>query len=132
MATGNRLFGLEEANRLVPWLIRTFEQVARLAAELQAVRDQLASGDADRATLDRRQQLLDAIQALVDPLVEAGIEVKGLEGLVDFRALRDGRVAYLCWCYPEPAVSHWHDLEAGFQGRRPIRASDGFAPSYLS
>lgn len=132
MATGSRLFGVEEANRLVPWLTRTFEQLAPLAEALQAVRDQLASGDPDPATLDRRGRLLEAIQALVDPLVEAGLEVKGLDGLVDFRALRDGRVVYLCWKYPEEEVGHWHDLEAGFQGRRPIRAGDGFAPTYLS
>jgi len=76
--------------------------------------------------------VLAAIQALVDPLVEAGLEVKGLEGLVDFRAQREGRVVYLCWRFPETRVGHWHELEAGFQGRRPIRPGDGFASTYLS
>jgi hypothetical protein len=131
MASGIRLFGVEEANRLVPWLTRTFERVSALAEELKAVRDQLASGDPDRWTLDRRGELLRAIQELVDPLVEVGLEVKGLEGLVDFRALREGRVVYLCWRYPEAEVAHWHEVEGGFSGRRPIQRGD-FAPSYLS
>jgi hypothetical protein len=132
MADGFRLFGVDEANRLVPWLTSTFEQVTALAAQLKAVQDQLASGDSDRGTLDRRGQLLRAVQALVDPLVEAGLEVKGLEGLVDFRATRAGRVVYLCWRFPEREVAYWHELEAGFAGRRAIRPEDGFAPSYLS
>ena len=39
-------------------------------------------------------------------------------GLVDFPALREGREIYLCWRYDEPAVSHWHELDAGFSGRK--------------
>lgn len=39
-------------------------------------------------------------------------------GLVDFPALREGREIYLCWRYDEPAVTHWHELDAGFSGRK--------------
>lgn len=47
--------------------------------------------------------------------------VRDLErGLVDFPALIDGREVYLCWLLDEPTVGHWHGVEAGFAGRRPL------------
>lgn len=50
-----------------------------------------------------------------------GIELKDLNtGLLDFPSRREGREVYLCWRYDEPAVAHWHDLEAGFAGRQPL------------
>jgi hypothetical protein len=29
-------------------------------------------------------------------------------------------VVFLCWKHGEPAVTHWHELDAGFAGRRPL------------
>ena len=49
------------------------------------------------------------------------IVVRDLErGLVDFPAMIEGREVYLCWLLDEPAVRHWHGMEAGFAGRRPL------------
>ena len=46
---------------------------------------------------------------------------KGIEaGLVDFYGLRDDRLVYLCWRLGEERITHWHDLDAGVDGRRPI------------
>ncbi len=42
-------------------------------------------------------------------------------GLVDFPALLDGRVVYLCWKLGEPEIAHWHEVDGGFSGRRPVR-----------
>lgn len=41
-------------------------------------------------------------------------------GLVDFPSLREGRVVQLCWRLGEDAVSHWHEVDAGYQSRRPL------------
>jgi hypothetical protein len=50
-----------------------------------------------------------------------GIHVKDIDiGLVDFPSLRDGRVVYLCWKVDEPAIAYWHELDAGYAGRKPI------------
>jgi hypothetical protein len=27
---------------------------------------------------------------------------------------------YLCWLLDEPSVGHWHGVESGFAGRRPL------------
>lgn len=41
-------------------------------------------------------------------------------GLVDFPAILDGRVVYLCWKLGEPEIAHWHEVDGGFSGRRPV------------
>ena len=51
-----------------------------------------------------------------------GIQLKDYErGLIDFPALRDGRVVLLCWQMGEgDSLEWWHDVEAGFAGRQPL------------
>jgi hypothetical protein len=57
-----------------------------------------------------------------EQLERLDIVVRDLErGLVDFPAVIDGREVYLCWLLDEPTVTHWHGIESGFAGRRPLR-----------
>ncbi len=62
------------------------------------------------------------IEALLGELVALGAEVKDPDrGLIDFRTRMRGREAYLCWYLGEPDhIAFWHDLDAGFAGRRII------------
>jgi hypothetical protein len=134
-----RYFGVDEANRVVPLLTRTFETVRpwvsraqELAKELEALKGQ-GKRDAFTETLqEQHSQLLEQIRAELHPLQEMGIEVKAADGLVDFHALLDGRTVYLCWRYGETAVVHWHELDTGFAGRQRIDDPEAFAPTYLS
>ena len=41
-------------------------------------------------------------------------------GLVDFYGHVDGKAVWLCWRFGEDAVTHYHGLEEGFAGRKPI------------
>jgi hypothetical protein len=117
-----RHFGLDEANRLVPLLTATFERVRPLVAKLQEAEEGSPEYDA----------LLAEVRGELQPIEEMGIEVKAADGLVDFRALLDGRTVFLCWKYPETEVAYWHELQAGYAGRRPIETRTEFSPSYLS
>jgi len=57
-----------------------------------------------------------------EALERLDIVVRDLDrGLVDFPAVIDGREVYLCWLVDEPAVTHWHAIESGFAGRKPLR-----------
>jgi hypothetical protein len=50
-----------------------------------------------------------------------GVQVKDLDsGLLDFPFRLDDEVVLLCWRIGEPTIEHWHTLEAGFQGRKPV------------
>jgi hypothetical protein len=56
-----------------------------------------------------------------DRLEELDVVVRDLErGLIDFPSLLGGNEVYLCWLVGEPSVGHWHAVEAGFGGRRPL------------
>src|SRR5688572_2751846 len=56
-----------------------------------------------------------------EALEQLDIVVRDLErGLVDFPAVIEGREVYLCWLVEEPSITHWHGMESGFGGRRPL------------
>ena len=122
-----RYFSVEEANRLVPLLSRTFERVRPWVERAQQLADTLGSSEREE-----RDALLERIRGELLQLTEMGLEIKGADGLVDFRAHRGDDPVFLCWRFGEPAVTHWHELQEGFAGRRPIDSPDDFAPTYLS
>lgn len=56
-------------------------------------------------------------------LEQIGCHLKDAEaGLVDFYGLHGGRLVCLCWKHGEEGITHWHELEAGYDGRQPITA----------
>ncbi|HYO64988.1 MAG TPA: DUF2203 domain-containing protein [Archangium sp.] len=134
-----RYFGVEEANRLIPLLTRTFtlvrpfvERVHALVRELDELQEAAASPERTAPLRGERDALIDSIQDELEQFQDLGVEIKAADGLVDFRALKAGRPVYLCWRFGEPEVSHWHELEGGFAGRQPILHAQEFAASYLS
>ncbi|MCY1018864.1 DUF2203 domain-containing protein [Pyxidicoccus sp. MSG2] len=132
-----RYFSVEEANRLVPLLSRTFERVRPWVERAQQLADTLGSSESTRdvhqdTLREERDALLERIRGELLQLTEMGLEIKGADGLVDFRAHRGDDPVFLCWRFGEPAVTHWHELQDGFAGRRPIDSPDDFAPTYLS
>jgi hypothetical protein len=61
------------------------------------------------------------LHVIARELQAADVVVRDLRtGLVDFPAVREGREVYLCWMAGEPEVAHWHELDAGAAGRRPL------------
>ena len=62
-----------------------------------------------------------AMRSALHELQEMGVVLRDLDrGLVDFPSLRDGKEVYLCWEEGEDEVRHWHEPDAGFEGRRPL------------
>ena len=50
-----------------------------------------------------------------------GVQLKDLDtGLLDFPCRVDDQLVLLCWRMGEPAIGHWHTVEAGFKGRQPV------------
>jgi hypothetical protein len=41
-------------------------------------------------------------------------------GLLDFYGKIDDRLVWLCWQYGEDAIAYYHELDAGFAGRKPL------------
>jgi hypothetical protein len=59
---------------------------------------------------------------LTTELHELGVQLKDYtRGLIDFPAMRDGRVVLLCWQLDEgDEIEWWHEVEDGFAGRQPL------------
>jgi hypothetical protein len=128
-------YTLEEANATLPLLRAILRDVTTLANELRDRNERLArlqrTEGMDRAHEEEVQQLLaefergqDKMREYEQELEKLGIELKDyFTGLIDFRHLRDGREVYLCWRLGEAEVCHWHELDAGFSGRRKLTAN---------
>lgn len=79
---------------------------------------QVAKVASQRADLEKHIQ---RARETVQEIDEIGVQLKDLEtGLLDFPCRVDDEVVLLCWKSGEPAIEHWHTVEAGFQGRQPI------------
>jgi len=137
-----RYFTLDEANRLLPRVRDLIERLQRLAAEVEALNRALQNGgragaDAPSANgngvhtngsaqdaysaLARAEQARAEMRRLLEELESIGCEFKDVRtGLVDFRAIRDGRAVYLCWRLGEERIAFWHELDAGYAGRQPL------------
>jgi hypothetical protein len=64
---------------------------------------------------------LEGYQAAWSALDEMGAVLKDPRtGLIDFYGQVDGKLVWLCWRYGEDAVTHYHHLNEGFSGRKPI------------
>jgi len=74
-----------------------------------------------RADKDKVERLTGEIRRGLGEIVELGGAPKDLGlGLVDFLHLRDGREVNLCWRYGEREIRHWHGLDEGYAGRKPL------------
>ena len=88
--------------------------------ELWAVA-QATAGNSGNPALSKILPDFDRLDVLLHQINDMGIEVKDLTvGLIDFPALYEDRVVYLCWKYGEERIEYWHELEAGFSGRKRI------------
>ena len=127
-----RIFTLAEAERTLPLVQRIVHDVMveysawrravgryeLEAAGLKGDDEEPPAVGALRGEVERSAARLDGFLA---ELEQIGCVFKGFEeGLVDFCALRDDRLVFLCWRYGETRITHWHEVDAGFSGRQPI------------
>ncbi len=132
-----KLFTVEQVNSMLPLVRAIVKDLSDLSREVIERRERLAhlltgrdqkTSDPYRAELTQIEEELAKdgrrLNDYVEELRELGAEPKnGVEGLVDFPTIIDGRVVYLCWKLGEPNVQFWHEIEAGFQGRQPLAPS---------
>jgi hypothetical protein len=127
-----KFFTLAEANRTLPLVKRVVQDIASLYPSWKdlVARYELIAAEArpdwgeSPDQLGLKAQIDDVarkINACLVELEQVGCEFKGFEaGLVDFHGKLDDREILWCWKLGEDRITHWHDLDAGFQGRQPI------------
>ena len=119
-----RRFSLEQANRALPLVRRIVTDIVRTHATATTYREALdnTSGAREINLVQKELDLLvDRLAELVEELGDVGVELKDYEsGLVDFVGRHEGRDVYLCWKLGEERITHWHEMSAGFAGRKPV------------
>lgn len=131
MSQALKLFTIQEANRTLPLVRRIVADLIALhprwrAAVVAFEAAQVGVTSAEESDESRELRLeagrlAGEIEACHDELGQIGCIFKDFEvGLIDFPALHEGRMVYLCWRHGEARIEHWHELDAGFAGRRPL------------
>ena len=142
-----RLFSLREANALLDTLRGEFARARELREQLVNLQHKLSEAghsiegpdltvDASAPAQVQRLQaravsLISRLRDILREVSELGVEVKAADGLVDFRSKLHGRTVYLCWKFGEDRVGHWHELDTGFAGRKPLPANGDFIGDLL-
>lgn len=122
-----RVFSVAMAQRALPLVrrvvidvVRHYHMLVKIQREYQVLVRRGPSEELEQLR-DRRQEIADRLTELAEELEMIGCELKDYEtGLIDFPAVFDGRLVYLCWKLGEPDVAHWHELTDGYAGRQPL------------
>jgi hypothetical protein len=116
----------EQANELLPIVgatVRRLRDARRGLAERGFDNEFALQAETSGGAWPGIERARDSVEVTLcfETLERLDIVVRDLErGLVDFPSVIDGREVYLCWLLDEPSVGHWHGVEAGFAGRRPL------------
>ncbi|MDP1715055.1 MAG: DUF2203 domain-containing protein [Anaerolineales bacterium] len=122
-----KYYSPEEANEALVVVRPMMAELMRIGEKTRAHQPEIwsvvqkAAGNGGNPELSKLLPDFDRLDILMHRIQDMGIEVKDLTiGLMDFFTLYDGREVYLCWKYGEASIQFWHEIEAGFQGRRLI------------
>jgi hypothetical protein len=124
-----KVFTLQEANELLtdvaPKLreIRQFySSVAEFRESAHAAAGSAEFGGGGMEGGSNYVRVLYELGKLTTELHELGVQLKDYtRGLIDFPAMRDGRIVLLCWQLGEgDEIEWWHEVEDGFAGRQPL------------
>lgn len=138
--TDYRVFTVQEANDLLPDLRDTLREIRSTREEATRHHEKLQvldalwgeevtrPGNPDHEEYARRREAISDAVRTIRRTVESEIRERGVRfptggiqhGLLDFPTSYEGRWVYLCWRLGEDRVAYWHDVAAGFAGRRPI------------
>lgn len=120
----DRVWTLDEANAKLDELRERLPRIREARRTLLASGRKVAGraggngggvegGAVFEATRDLRTEL--------ESLSAEGIILRDADtGLIDFPSEREDRIVYLCWKLGEETIAHWHEVDAGMAGRKPL------------
>jgi hypothetical protein len=130
-----KTFTLEEAQSLLPVVESLLKRALEAKGAAQEVEEQISelgrriylTGGmrVDVATVSKqRAEVEEHLQRVRESIAEIdsiGVQVKDMDtGLLDFPCKVDDQVVLLCWRMGESAIEHWHTVDDGFKGRKPL------------
>ncbi len=121
-----RYYTLPEARELLPklreWFAELNEVTPRIHKAEKSFEPRLTAGEdlGGRGVVEWAKNLR-RVHELLREFQSREIQLKDVErGLVDFPAILDEREVFLCWEKAEDNITHWHDIDTGFAGRKPL------------
>ena len=125
-------FSVNDANKILPTVIKKFNYAKKMKAEVMKIEQQLTSGMTPTTSLEEYTSTKRKLNSIVtkfyqsiEDLESTGVVLKGLDdGLLDFPAKRFDDEIWLCWKDGETEIKFWHEKNTGFMGRKPISVSN--------
>jgi hypothetical protein len=120
-----RVYSVEEADALLPELRQRLERIrdARqtMLRHAEVVRARVVDDGGGAHPGPGYVAATETLREEIQRLAEEEIVLRDPQtGLVDFPGEREGERVWLCWLLGEERVAHWHPLDTGFAGRRPL------------
>jgi hypothetical protein len=135
-----RVFRVGEANALLPHMREVLGRILELRGLVGERTDQLKILDViwgrkvaeednpDHQTFRKHRKAIGGAVEEIERLIREEILALGVRfppgglehGLLDFPSTLDGRPIYLCWQVEEPEIVAWHEVDGGFEGRKPL------------
>ena len=124
-----RYFTIKSANEALPAVIEKFNNLKKQKNEIIKAEQELQLAASNFEQYMAQKQKLNSemtkFYQLIEDLEETGVSLKGLDqGLLDFPSKRFDEDVWLCWKEGETEIKFWHDMNSGFNGRKPITVSD--------
>ena len=124
-----RYFTIKSANEVLPSVIEKFNNLKKQKNEIIKAEQELQTSSSSLDEYMVQKQKLNSemtkFYQLIEDLEATGVSLKGLDqGLLDFPSRRFDEDVWLCWKDGETEIKFWHDIDSGFNGRKPITVSD--------
>ena len=132
----SRIFSVDEANRLIPYLEESLDRLATMGRDVTVLKREIdvlraiagsgvSEANADLRALKEKEDtytsMVERFRIALAEVSKQGCIIRDLElGLVDFYSMGRDQIVCLCWRRGERRVEHWHPVDEGFSGRRPL------------
>jgi len=124
-----KYFTVESAESMLPTISRIIERTIKLDKALDllgSIEIEVCEDDYDnlrRITKMNKQfhMLSKEFYSNIEKLEDMGCLVKDIEvGIVDFYSRFEGKEIFLCWRLGEKKIRFWHEVDSGYECRKPI------------
>lgn len=119
-AVVTRYFTPIEAEKTLPLVKQIVKDIIETSNEIKEIAETITEKYEDNPKVIR---LIENIKGYVKELEEIGCyykEYNFIYGLVDFPAIINNKEVFLCWRSDETGIKFYHDIEAGYMGRKLI------------
>lgn len=120
MTTELKYFTPADARKTLPLVKNIVRDILQTTREMRLIAEEVNNGIEDDI---RIKKLANDVNGFLSELEEIGCYYKDTKfqiGLVDFPAMINGEEVYLCWRSDEEDVLYYHEMDAGYLGRKLI------------